>query len=196
MRALLASGFILGMGILLVSPTCKAASQGTPTPVSSGYVGGSLCTKPDQIVFSCPLEKSEKIVSICAVNTNREDHFYYSFGKQGSPELIFPPKNDPDKSISIAHLGFAGASGGIAYSFISGPYKYIAYHISGSGFENGGLMVTKNASKSEVINLKCRDGHIIDGIMNAPDNSLYKKLSRLPSDQELSKSNLPFAPKD
>lgn len=196
MRALLTSGFILGMSFMLMPLTCEATGQTASAPASSGYVDGSLCTKPDQIVFSCPLEKSVKIVSICAASANGKDHFYYSFGKQGSLELVFPPKNDSDKSISIAHLGFAGAGGGIAYSFISGSYKYIVYHISGTGLENGGLMVTKDNGKSEVINLKCEDSHMLDGIMNASSDTLYNRLSHLPRDQELSKNNLPFAPKD
>jgi len=53
---------------------------------------GSLCAKDERIIFSCPLRKPAKIVSLCGSKdlTNDRGYLQYRFGLPGKVELEFP----------------------------------------------------------------------------------------------------------
>ena len=52
----------------------------------------SLCAKDERIIFSCPVKRPAKIVSVCASKDLTSDHGYlqYRFGLPGKIELEFP----------------------------------------------------------------------------------------------------------
>src|SRR6266480_5829555 len=52
----------------------------------------SLCTKDERVVFSCPVKRPAKIVSVCASKDLTSEHGYlqYRFGLPGKIELEFP----------------------------------------------------------------------------------------------------------
>jgi hypothetical protein len=52
----------------------------------------SLCAKDERIIFSCPVKRPAKIVSICASKDLTSEHGYlqYRFGLPGKIELDFP----------------------------------------------------------------------------------------------------------
>lgn len=103
----------------------------------------TLCANNENIVMSCAIEGENKIASICASKgiTNQSGYVYYAFGVFDKPELIFPnDKSPPGDRFRRTHLFFAGATGGVAYSFANNGWKYIFYSISGTGFEDQGVM--------------------------------------------------------
>lgn len=128
----------------------------------------TLCASDEDIVMSCIIQGEDKIASICASKgvTNQSGHVYYAFGAFDKPELIFPSdKSPPGARFRRTHLLFAGATGGIAYSFANDDWKYIIYSISGTGFEEQGVMaVPVNATpntKSEAAPI-CKKGSYIE----------------------------------
>lgn len=52
----------------------------------------TLCTKDERVIFSCPVKRPAKIVSICASKdlTNDRGYLQYRFGLPGKIELEFP----------------------------------------------------------------------------------------------------------
>ena len=52
----------------------------------------SLCAKDERIIFSCPVKRPAKIVSVCASKDLTSEHGYlqYRFGLPGKIELEFP----------------------------------------------------------------------------------------------------------
>lgn len=63
---------------------------------SSAFAAPSHCTDQEQILFSCQIAKSSKVVSLCASKDLAKDQgsLIYRFGKIGKPELIFPEQTE------------------------------------------------------------------------------------------------------
>jgi hypothetical protein len=59
---------------------------------SSAYALATHCSDNEQILFSCQIAKSHKVVSLCAAKELAKDRGYvrYIFGKLGKPEFTFP----------------------------------------------------------------------------------------------------------
>src|SRR5437016_3452716 len=53
---------------------------------------GTLCAKDERIIFSCPVKRPAKIVSVCASKDLTSDRGYlqYRFGLPGKIELEYP----------------------------------------------------------------------------------------------------------
>ena len=71
-------------------PLTTVRSAGTPpepTPQTN-----TLCAKDERVIFSCPVKKPARIVSICASKDLTSDRGYlqYRFGLPGKIELEFP----------------------------------------------------------------------------------------------------------
>ena len=54
------------------------------------------CTSAEEVVFSCPLQRTAKVVSVCAsprlLASPSKGHLIYRFGKLGAVELEFPQR--------------------------------------------------------------------------------------------------------
>ena len=76
----------LGVISLNLSNGNSAASEpGTLQP-------NTLCAKDERVIFSCPLRRPAKIVSVCAAKnlTKETGYLQYRFGLPGKVELEFP----------------------------------------------------------------------------------------------------------
>ena len=62
-----------------------ASSEATKTPTT-------LCSKNERVIFSCPIKRPAKIVSVCASKdlTAERGYLQYRFGLPGKIELEFP----------------------------------------------------------------------------------------------------------
>ncbi|RAO75771.1 hypothetical protein CA260_17180 [Dyella jiangningensis] len=125
-----------------------------------------MCAKADEIVFSCPLDKSKKTVSMCASGNvaGGTGRFYYSYGHEGSPELVYPASGEsPDGAFTRTHLGFAGNTGGYAYGFSNQGFKYTIYSISGErSLQSGGVIVQRASDSKIVAKMSCQAGKIAE----------------------------------
>jgi hypothetical protein len=70
------------------SPSATA-STGSPQPALQP---NSLCAKDERVIFSCPVKRPAKIVSVCASKDLTSDRGYlqYRFGLPGKIELEYP----------------------------------------------------------------------------------------------------------
>jgi hypothetical protein len=182
---------ICAFALCSVSSACGAADATTGSKAHTQFIAGSLCAKEDKIVFSCPLAKSKKIVSICAAGDAMPHRFYYAFGRPNAPELIYPQKSESETNkIDISRLNFAGATAGIAYSFVNNGYKYIAYDISGTGFENGGVLVQEVGQLRASANMKCQK----EKLYSTDDSKIFDETKNWKHDSEIEQHGLPHTP--
>jgi hypothetical protein len=66
----------------------------------------TLCAKEERIIFSCPVKRPAKIVSVCASKDLTSDHGYlqYRFGLPGKIELEFPKdRNGTQQKFQYTH---------------------------------------------------------------------------------------------
>lgn len=69
----------------------KSESEAS-TAVAQALQRNSLCARDERVIFSCPIRKPAKIVSLCASRNLTADQGYlqYRFGVPGKVELEFP----------------------------------------------------------------------------------------------------------
>jgi hypothetical protein len=81
----LCSGFIIQFATPLQSPT-------RDEPAPTALQANSLCAQDEHIIFSCPVKRTAKIVSLCASRDLDKERGYlqYRFGLPGKVELEFP----------------------------------------------------------------------------------------------------------
>jgi hypothetical protein len=169
------TAFIIWALVTLLHGSALAAELGPemriddPTQggaATSSSLGTTMCAKPDDVVFSCPLDKSKKIVSMCVANgaTSSKGRFYYAYGHDGAPELVYPASGQPsDGAFTRTHLGFAGNTGGYAYGFNNKGFKYTVYSISGeSNLQRGGVIVQRASDSKVVAKMSCQAGKITE----------------------------------
>jgi hypothetical protein len=115
----------------------------------------SLCTKDEKVVFSCPLRRSTKTVSLCSSQKLTKDAGYlqYRFGLPGKIELEFPDNRaDSLKAFKYSHY-FRAKVDSTEISFSRNGYTYSVFD-DYNGEEKPtvsqqGLTVTAENSKKE-----------------------------------------------
>ena len=103
----------------LISGGQTEASQANLQP-------NSLCARDERIVFSCPVRKPAKIVSLCAAKDLTSDRGYlqYRFGLPGKVELEFPKdRNGTQQQFQYTHY-FRAQVDLTEISFTINGYEY------------------------------------------------------------------------
>ncbi|MCC8392456.1 hypothetical protein LJ656_07635 [Paraburkholderia sp. MMS20-SJTR3] len=113
------------MAIILVSTVgSHLASAKSP-----GYLGAmSLCHQGEVEYFSCELQDSSNIASVCAADNISPDHGYvqYRFGTHSKIEYKFPRELTPPRGrISIVDVSRLPDGLGSHMKFTSGRYTYV-----------------------------------------------------------------------
>ena len=69
-----------------------SAAQPGSKPITRALQPNSLCAKDERVIFSCPVKRPAKIVSVCASKDLTSDRGYlqYRFGLPGKIELEYP----------------------------------------------------------------------------------------------------------
>ncbi|HEU5236494.1 MAG TPA: hypothetical protein VFU37_05090 [Pyrinomonadaceae bacterium] len=86
----------------------------------------SLCATDERIIFSCPLKKPAKIVSLCASKNLTSDRGYlqYRFGLPGKIELEFPKdRAGTQQKFQYTHY-FRAQVDQTEISFMNNDYEY------------------------------------------------------------------------
>jgi hypothetical protein len=151
--------FVLGLSSMCVPFVSSPAAAG-----SVSESGGTMCGKADQVVFSCPLNGG-KVASICAAGGQGQEsvRFYYAFGRPGASEFLYPNGNADVRSVFFSsHLIYGRSTGGMAYSFADGVYKYVVYSISGTGARAGGVLVQSIEAPYAASEMRCQPGKITE----------------------------------
>ena len=84
--------------VLAAVVVCAASANRSPSttasasPQSGALQPNTLCAKDERIIFSCPVKRPAKIVSVCASKdlTSERGYLQYRFGLPGKIELEYP----------------------------------------------------------------------------------------------------------
>jgi hypothetical protein len=74
------------------SQAVRTAAGSLATGKPNALQPNTLCAKNERVIFSCPVKRPAKIVSVCASKDLTSEHGYlqYRFGLPGKIELEFP----------------------------------------------------------------------------------------------------------
>lgn len=153
----------------------------------------ALCAAGEDIVLSCKLAGGQ-LASLCASKgvSDQAGYVYFAQGAAGQPGYVFPAdKGVHAKRFKRTQLGFAGNTGGYAYSFEDGGRKRIFYSISGENglSEQGVLIASGDAAKAESL-AACETGSVVDDI----DDTLFKFTRGWDRDAAIDRGGLPAKP--
>jgi hypothetical protein len=87
---------VLGVYLAAVTASESKSALWSRLPVHAGSKlappPNTLCAGDERVIFSCPVKKPAKIVSLCASKdvTNERGYLQYRFGLPGKVELEFP----------------------------------------------------------------------------------------------------------
>lgn len=175
------------------APTDAAKPAATdPAATVPADTKPSLCAGGERVIFSCVLEGSKKIASMCASAdaSATAGYVYYAYGAQGAPELVYPKARAHSMSdFKRARLMFAGDTGGYAYSFETAGGTHALYSISGSeGLANQGVAVFRNDFKKAYEIQQCDPGTVVE----SDDMALIGLTLKWERDRRIEESAIPF----
>lgn len=86
------------------------------------------CTPAEEVVFSCPLQRTAKVVSVCAsprlLASPSKGHLVYRFGKLGAVELEFPKDKAGSPAKFVHSHYFRAQTDRTQLRFTSGDFTY------------------------------------------------------------------------
>ena len=105
------------------------AATATSRPNIPQLQAGSLCEKDEKIVFSCPIKRPAKIVSLCSSKelTKERGYLQYRFGLPGKIELEFPKQREQTQSAFKYSHYFRAQFDQTEISFTSDGYQYAIF---------------------------------------------------------------------
>lgn len=107
---------------VMVDRRAGAPSEPKPEPVT-------LCTKDERVIFSCPVKKPAKIVSLCASKdlTSERGYLQYRFGVTGKIELEFPKdRKGTQEKFQYTHY-FRARFDTTSINFTIDGYEYLVF---------------------------------------------------------------------
>jgi hypothetical protein len=111
------------LGSLAVSASHNSSNASSqPT----GLQPGTLCARNERIIFSCPVKRPAKIVSLCASKdlTSERGYLQYRFGLPDKVELEFPKdRTGTQQKFQYTHY-FRAQADLTEVSFSSNGYEY------------------------------------------------------------------------
>jgi hypothetical protein len=154
---------VLAVALTAVALLCFVSERDSRAAVTPGQAlqPNSLCARDERIIFSCPVKKPAKIVSLCASRNLSADQGYlqYRFGLPGKVELEFPKeRTGTQQKFQYTHY-FRAQVDLTEISFSNNGYEYqITDDYNGEekpAQSIQGIMVTAPGKPKEV-SLACR----------------------------------------
>ena len=153
--------FMILMAAVVFGAQITDSSRSATGNQTSSLQPNSLCARDERIIFSCPVKKPAKIVSLCASKDLSSDRGYlqYRFGLPGKIELEFPKDRTGTQSrFQYTHY-FRAQVDLTEISFSNNGYEYqITDDYNGEekpAQSIQGVMVTAPGKPKEV-SLSCR----------------------------------------
>src|SRR5258708_21994948 len=90
---------------------------------------GTLCSKDETVVFSCPAKRTAKIISLCGSNDldKNQGYIQYRYGLPAKTELEFPKNREgSQKEFYYAHY-FRAQFDQTEISVNNGEYNYMIF---------------------------------------------------------------------
>jgi hypothetical protein len=161
------SGFVLGLAFVHMSQNGSVSANSQPgplVPTTNAIVEAARthCDRSEQVVFSCVMLKSTKVLSICASKRldGQNGYVQYRFGPSGNIELAFPA----DRMASQKQFGYGRYTRPLVtyltLSFESNGYKYSIHQDSNEEekprVNAAYLNVTPPEPEAKPIEMTCR----------------------------------------
>jgi len=112
--------------LLIAAASLGSSSQSAASAQSGNLQAGTLCAKDERVIFSCPLKRPAKIVSLCAAKNLTSDAGYlqYRFGLPARIELEYPQdRTGTQQKFQYTHY-FRAQVDMTEISFTNGGYEY------------------------------------------------------------------------
>ena len=154
---------ILAVALIAIASLCFVSERDSRAAFAADQPlqPNSLCARDERIIFSCPVKKPAKIVSLCASKNLSADQGYlqYRFGLPGKIELEFPKeRTGTQQKFQYTHY-FRAQVDLTEISFSNNGYEYqITDDYNGEekpAQSIQGIMVTAPGKPKEV-SLACR----------------------------------------
>jgi hypothetical protein len=136
-----------GAGMALLAASSLGAG-GEPAP--------SHCAPGEQVVLSCAMEGSAKVLSLCASAgaTAGRGYLQYRFGKVGAVELQYPSDRSVPPGRAFVYTVILQPPGGFSsYAFTLEGNRYAVFSSSHAGDETAGVTVTPKGGRE--VSLAC-----------------------------------------
>jgi hypothetical protein len=121
------------------------------------FAVASLCSRGEQVVFSCPTTKN-KIVSLCASSplTDSSGYLQYRFGIAGrAPQLSYPANHEHPRDFFVSGTLMFSGGGGAYLKFTNADVSYFVFTGIGKGWKKEGVVAQKGGK--QIAYLQCRD---------------------------------------
>jgi len=95
-----------GVGCFVAGANRSPSATVSAAPQPDAPQPNSLCAKDERVIFSCPVKRPAKIVSICASKalTSERGYLQYRFGLPGKIELEYPKdRNGTQQKFKYTH---------------------------------------------------------------------------------------------
>jgi hypothetical protein len=106
-KVIWALAFVVVGSYLIASTTGETRPGQTKRKSNtSALLANTLCKKDERVIFSCPVKRPGKIVSVCASKnlTSEVGYLQYRFGLPGKIELEFPQdRNGSQRKFQYVH---------------------------------------------------------------------------------------------
>lgn len=172
------------------TPATNTADRVSKPPASAP---ATHCASDEATVFSCRLDRSSDVVSLCLATSGASaGRAYYASGTVGNPALVIPAADAVNPTIRFERtpLAFAGGTGGYAYSFEQVGQVHILYSVSGDEhFERQGLMLVAGDTSAVVSDTACTPGTVVE----SEDARVLKAVRSWPNRAQIEKTGLPSA---
>jgi hypothetical protein len=166
-------------------------AQGDPGGIEGPLSRTTLCATGERVLFACSIKDSVKSVALCASADVAETrgHLYYAYGTAGRKELRYPAESAPPTArFRRTHLGYAGSTGGYAYSFVIRGIKYVVYSISGANaLQEHGVIVTRDDSRKPLASYGCSERTVVE----SSDKNLVDLTMEWSEDEVIRREGLP-----
>ena len=108
---------------------CLALAPGVSLSNMAQLQAGSLCENTEKVVFSCTINKSAKIVSLCSSKelTKERGYLQYRFGLPGKIELEFPKQREQTQAAFKYSHYFRAQFDQTEISFSQAGYEYAIF---------------------------------------------------------------------
>lgn len=157
------------VGLIVGSPLDDARAKNSNTvplltaKVAGAQTPGTLCQQTEQVVFSCSMKKTAKILSICTSKKidAKNGYVQYRFGFPGKVELEFPAERKDTQSAFAYSRYTRPLVTLLTLEFQSNGYKYSVHQDSNAEekppVNSSYLNVTTPDANAKEIEMTCRE---------------------------------------
>lgn len=174
------------------NPPSTPATDVASTPVeraTASTESATHCHAHEKPVFSCVLDGTDRIVSLCASATISGGlDARYAAGPLGKPDAVYPESGSGPAVFERTSLTYAGGTGGVAYSFESAGQVHVLYSVSGDDrMERQGELTTDTSMTTASADRACAPGTVVE----SDDMELLRALRSWPAQARIAKHGLP-----